>query len=214
MEICKINNKIVSWDVLSKNTSETKSARPDKIQISYAPKRPDKLLCEIKKAKIQGEQWSIFVGLLNDAPYEVFGGLSKYVDIPNKYKFGYIIKNGKVNGITTYNLSVGEGDDEMIIKDIANVFENPNYGAFSRTISLSLRHGTPVQFIVEQLQKDKYSDITSFSKVIARVLKQYIKDGTTVSGENSCPECKAENSLIYEAGCLSCKACFKYSKCG
>ena len=47
--------------------------------------------------------WDIF----NSKPYEVFGGLSKYVDIPNKYKMGKIAKNGKVDDITTYNLIVG-----------------------------------------------------------------------------------------------------------
>ena len=66
----------------------------------------------------------------------------------------------------------------MLIKDIANVFENANFGAFTRTISLALRHGTPIQYVVEQLLKDKHSDVTSFATVIARVLKNYILDGT------------------------------------
>jgi ribonucleoside-diphosphate reductase alpha chain len=143
----------------------------------------------------------------------VFGGLSKYVDIPNKHKTGQIQKNGKVDGISTYNLIIGENDDQMIIKDIANVFENANFGAFSRTISLSLRHGVPVQYIVEQLQKDKYSDITSFSKVMGRVLKSYIQDGVKSSAEKVCPSCKQENTLVYQEGCLRCTGC-QYSKCG
>ena len=73
------------------NKSEAKrgtDGRPVEIEISMAPKRPPELPCEIKKAKIQGEQWTIFVGLFNNKPYEIFGGLSKYVDIPNKYKMG------------------------------------------------------------------------------------------------------------------------------
>src|SRR5574337_958098 len=139
-------------------TNRAQDGRPLEIEIVMAPKRPLELPCDIRKAKIQGEQWTIFVGLLNGKPYEVFGGLSKYVDIPNKFKMGKIVKNGKVNDITTYNLTVGEGDDQMLIKDIANVFENANFGAFTRTISLALRHGTPVQYVVEQLQKDKHSD--------------------------------------------------------
>jgi len=177
-----------------------------------APKRPLELDCDIKKAKIQGEQWTIFVGLLDGKPYEVFGGLSKYVDIPNKYKAGKIVKNGKIENITAYNLVVGEGEDQMIIKDIANVFENANFGAFTRTISLALRHGTPVQYVVEQLQKDKHSDVTSFSIVIARVLKNYIADGTKSSAESKCPGCGAANSLIYQEKCLKCSAC-PWSKC-
>jgi ribonucleoside-diphosphate reductase alpha chain len=194
---------------------ENNEFRPVGINCSTSPKRPNELQCDIKKVKINGEAWTMFAGLLCGKPYEMFGGLSKYIDIPNKYKTGKIVKNGKINGISTYNLVVGEGEDEMTIKDIANVFENANYGAFTRTISLSLRHGVPVQFIVEQLQKDKHSDITSFSKVIARTLKQYIEDGTVSGSEKKCPQCNTENSLVYQEGCLMCKigGC-GYSKCG
>lgn len=187
-------------------------SRPTDIKYVMAPKRPLELLCDIKKAKIQGEEWTIFMGLFNGKPYEIFGGLSKYVDIPNKYKTGKIVKNGKVNGISTYNLSVGDGDDRMLIKDIANVFENSNFGAFTRTLSLALRHGAPIQYIVEQMLKDKNSDITSFAKVIARVLKSYIKDGTKSTLEQHCPSCGKENSFVYQEGCLLCVNC-SFSKC-
>lgn len=186
--------------------------RPSDINIVMAPKRPVELPCEIKKVKIKGEAWTIFIGLLNNKPYEVFGGLSKYVDIPNKYKTGRIIKNGKVNGVTAYNLKIGEGDDLMMIKDIANVFENANFGAFTRTISLALRHGTPIQYVVEQLLKDKNSDVTSFTTVVARVLKNYIADGTKSTVEKKCPECGAENCFAYQEKCLTCTNC-GWSKC-
>lgn len=196
----------------SNSNKKTQDGRPLEIATHMAPKRPLELPCDIKKAKVQGEQWTIFVGLLNGKPYEVFGGLSKYVDIPNKYKMGKIVKNGKVEDITTYNLIVGEGEDQMIIKDIANVFENANFGAFTRTISLALRHGTPIQYVVEQLQKDKHSDVTSFSKVAARVLKNYITDGTKTTVEKKCPGCGAENSFIYQEKCIKCTNC-PWSKC-
>ena len=199
--------------LIQKSESKKKdtTGRPAEIEIVMAPKRPIELPCDIKKTKIQGEQWTIFVGLLNGKPYEVFGGLSKYVDIPNKYKMGRIIKNGKVNDITTYNLIIGEGDDQMTVKDIANVFEDANFGAFTRTISLALRHGAPVQYVSEQLQKDKHSDVTSFSKVIARVLKNYIVDGTKSGAQKHCPKCKRENSFAYQEKCLACMNCgFSY----
>lgn len=201
--------------LISENSAQKpKRKRPSSIEYHTAPKRPLELPCHIKKSKIDGEAWTIFVGLLNNSPYEVFGGLSKFIDIPNKYKMGKIVKNGKdSDGITAYNLVIGEGDDQMTVKDIANIFENKNYGAFTRTISLAIRHGTPIQFVVEQLTKDKFSEMTSFSRVIARVLKTYIKDGTAAS-EKKCPECGAENSIIYEEGCMKCLACKRFSKCG
>jgi len=194
-----------------KKQNKNPDERPTEIQFLMAPKRPAELICDIKKAKINGEAWTIFVGLLNNRPYEVFGGLSKYVEIPNKYKSGKIIKNGKnPEGITAYNLTVGEGEDQMILKDIANIFENKNYGAFTRTISLAVRHGTPIQYVVDQLSKDKFSDMTSFSKVIGRVLKGYIKDG--VKSEKKCELCGMEGTLSYQEGCIKCNNC-TYSKC-
>jgi ribonucleoside-diphosphate reductase alpha chain len=182
--------------------------RPIAIVDSYAPKRSMELVCDIKKVKVQGEAWTIFVGLFYEKPYEIFGGLSKYVDIPNKYKTGKILKNGKgSDGNTAYNVVIGDGDDQMIIKDIANIFENKNFGSFTRILSLSLRHGAPIQFIVEQLQKDKHSDMTSFSRVMSRVLKSYVKNGTKVQSDKYCSSCKSENSLIYQEGCILCMNC-------
>jgi ribonucleoside-diphosphate reductase alpha chain len=136
--------------------------------------------------------------------------------LPKRLTKGFIIKNGKKLGITTYNLSIpleGNEGDEIVFKDIVNAFANPNYGAFTRTLSLALRHKIPINIVVEQLLKDKNSDMTSFNRVISRVLKSYIKDGTKVtSSDKICPECKQE-SMIYQEGCLACTSC-GYSKCG
>ncbi|HEY5268661.1 MAG TPA: hypothetical protein VII94_06105, partial [Candidatus Saccharimonadales bacterium] len=70
----------------------------------------------------------------------------------------------------------------------------------------------PMQYVVEQLQKDKHSEITSFSKVIARVLKNYIADGTKSTAERKCPSCSLENSFAYQEKCLTCTNC-GWSKC-
>lgn len=199
---------LVSEKTKPKNDKE---GRPLDIQYLPAPKRPIELPCDIKKSKIDGGDWTIFVGMLNGRPYEVFGGASKHIDIPRKYKVGKLVKNGRNSeGITAYNLVVGEGDEELVIRDVASMFENRNYGAFTRTISLAIRHGAPIQFIAEQLSKDKYSEMTSFSKVIARVLKSYIKDGSAYSGV--CSSCSSKDTLVYHEGCILCKNC-GWSKC-
>jgi ribonucleoside-diphosphate reductase alpha chain len=141
----------------------------------------------------------------------VFCGIPENIEIPKRYKSGSLVKNGKRDGVATYNLLVPVGeDDNLIFKDVVNLFDNPTQGAFSRTVSLALRHDVPLQYIVEQLQKDKNSDMFSFARVIARVLKGYIKDGTK-SSEKGCPEC-GNSELVYQEGCLSCKAC-GFSKC-
>jgi len=177
-----------------------------------APKRPDQLDCEIHRASVKGEGWTILVGLMDGKPYEVFGGLSKFVEIPRSYSGGTLIKKTRKTKNSIYDLSFGEEGDEFMIKNIVEVFDNPNYSAFTRTISLALRHGAPVSFMVEQLQKDRDADFSSFSRVVARVLKKYIEDGTK-STEKKCDNCGAEGSLVYQEGCVTCLSCGS-GKCG
>ena len=45
-----------------------------------------------------------------------------------------------------------------------------------------------------------------------RVLKNYIRDGTR-PGKTVCENCGAENTLVYQEGCVGCTACGS-SKCG
>ena len=180
------------------------------------PKRPKSLQCDIHRANVRNgestESWLVLVGLNEGKPYEVFCGIPENIEIPKRYKSGSLIKNGKRDGVATYNLLVPVGDDEnLVFKDVVNLFDNPTQGAFTRTISLALRHEVPLHYIVEQLQKDKNSDMFSFARVISRVLKGYIKDGTT-SGGRRCPECGGDN-LVYQEGCLSCVSC-GHAKCG
>jgi ribonucleoside-diphosphate reductase alpha chain len=193
-------------------TSDDSDVKVEQIIENHAPKRPKELPCDIHQVKVSGESWTMLVGLFGDQPYEVFGGLSQYVEIPRKWKQGKLQKNGKKDGITTYNLAFGPEGEEVKVKDVISVFENATHGAFTRTISLALRHGIPIQYVCEQLMKDKHSDMQSFSRVTARVLKTYIKNGTS-SGETTCWGCGVKGSLTYQEGCVACKACGA-SKCG
>lgn len=181
-------------------------------QPRLAPKRPEYLDCEIHRATISGENWIIFISTMNGKPYEIFGGLSEYVEIPKKYKTGKIRKRSRKTVESKYDLMLGEGDDELIVKDIVSVFANPNHTAFTRTLSLSLRHGVPVQFLVEQLMKDKEADLFSLSRVIARCLKKYIADGTKASN-GMIVNCCAEPNVVYQEGCATCLTCGS-AKCG
>ena len=177
-----------------------------------APPRPSELDCDIHHATIKGEAWSILVGLMDGRPYEVLGGLQRYIELPKKHSNGTIIKHPYKTRASRYDLRIGSNGDGFVIKDVVAVFDNPNHAGFTRTISLALRQGAPIQNVVEQLQKDKDADLFSFSKVIARVLKNYIEDGTA-AGKTHCEHCGAENSLVYQEGCVMCKACGS-SKCG
>jgi len=191
---------------------KSKQKDSTKFTSQSAPKRPDVLKCDIHHASIQGERWTILVGLYDKKPYELLGGLSELIEIPKKYRSGYIVKHPRKTMNSIYDLHFGENGDEVIIKNLVKVFNNPNYSSFTRVISLGLRHGAPVHYAVEQLQKDKDADMFSFSKVIARVLKNYIDDGTK-SSERKCSNCGAEGTMVFQEGCVSCTACSS-SKCG
>lgn len=175
---------------------------------NQAPKRPQQLDCDIHYSQIQGEDWIILVGLLEGKPYEVFGGKAALIEIPKKYTVGKISKRQFKTQNGKYDLHIGA--EGLVIKDIVSVFNNPNNLSFARMVSLGLRHGAEVKFMVEQLLKDRNSDIFSFNKCIARILKGYIKNGE-VPSDKKCDECK-NDSLIYQDGCVSCTLC-GYGKC-
>ena len=181
------------------------------------PKRPKELDCDIHRVNVKdktgvAQSWMVLVGLLDGKPYEVFSGLAEHIEVPKKTKTGVLIKNGKKDGVATYNLKVPVGDDDSILfKDVVNLFENPTQGAFTRTISLALRHGIPVNFVVDQLQKDNSADMFAFARCIARVLKGYIPDGTKSTTEKKCKECGSDQ-VFYIEGCVTCASCGS-SKC-
>lgn len=182
--------------------------RPTHIILSPAPKRAEIMECDIHRSKVGGGDWLFFVGLLNGQPYEVFGGDSEKFSIPMKYKTGWIAKNGKVDGITQYNLVLGsltDKEEKMEFKGITKHFNNKEYGAFTRLISLTLRHGTPIRYIGEQITKIGVSgDMDSFQRAMARILKKYIADGEKAAVE--CPLCHS-TEVYYKQGCPSCKIC-------
>ena len=196
-------------------TDEKKEEKPK--TSDTRPTRPKELPCDIHRVNVKDEtgktqSWMVLVGLKGGAPYEVFSGLANHIEVPKKTKTGTLIKNGKVNGIATYNLRVPvSADDEILFRDVVNLFANPTQGAFSRTISLALRHDVPVNFVVDQLQKDKDSDMFAFARCIARVLKGYIPDGTKSTSEKKCKECGSDQ-VFYMEGCLTCQSCGS-SKC-
>jgi ribonucleotide reductase alpha subunit len=202
--------------VILDDSAKKKEAKKAEFNENHAPKRPHELDCDVYHSTIQGEKWTIFVGKLDGRPYELMGGLAKFVNMPRRVKNGKTLKhNGEINPARyDFHYDYDKGpEDETVIRDIGNVFENPVHSAFTRSISLNLRHGVPVQYVCEQLLKgsEKESDLYSFSRVMSRVLKNYILDGTKTT-QKRCPDCKSSN-LSYQQGCVTCLDCGS-SKCG
>lgn len=144
------------------------------------------------------EEVTILIGLLDNKPFEVFAVLG------NIESDNLSIQKHPRKDTARYSLLEV---NNQIIKNI-NLASDPDLAAVTRLVSLNLRHGTPIQYIVEQLQKAKTTWFTSFPARLARILKDYIPDGTK---SNNCPQCNS-NQLRYQEGCLICPDC-GFSKC-
>lgn len=183
-----------------------KDNRPKTINRVDAPKRPEYLECDIHQITVNKERHIVLVGRVDDGSlYEMFvtPDPEGKIDI-GKYKKGLIQKVKKGH----YRLLGLNGNSECIVDNIGKTF-NETYASLSRFISMGLRLGHPLQFIVSQLQKD--TSFNSFEKAVARVLKKYIKEGEKVEVSEVCPVCGSDN-LIYKEGCLTCMDC-GFSKC-
>lgn len=176
-----------------------------------APKREEVLKCRVHHTQVNGAQWVVFVGLLDNKPYEIFAGLSKYIELPKKYTEGFIVKRSYKTKNSEYDLVIDTGDeDKLVVKNIVEAFENADHGVLGRLISLSLRHHTPPAYLSEQLLKDTDFNFTTYSKCMGRVLKKYIVDGEVPESGRGCPECGGE--LSYVESCVQCMSC-GWGKC-
>lgn len=172
------------------------------LNTTNAPKRQESLDADIHSITVNKEKFIIVVGLQNGCPYEVFGGKMNglKIEMESKHLKGKITKVKKGQ----YSLEF----EEAIIKDFSKQF-TPVEKILFRSLSLMLRHGIPIEYIVDQLSKAS-DDMLSISAATCRVLKKYIKDGQKVVGR-TCPNCGSLD-LFYFNGCVQCSSC-SYSAC-
>lgn len=166
-----------------------------------APKRPKKLRAEMYIFTINKQSYYATIGFLGEDPYEVFTGLNSddngEIYIPRKVQSGIIekLKRGR------YEFTDSETGEKYILVDSHS---DPNAVALTRSISTSLRHGVDPEIIVSQIEKIK-GDMNVFAKVISRMIKKYIKDGTKSHG-NTCQNC-GNDTMVRKEGCLTCSSC-------
>jgi len=169
------------------------------LAVHHAPDRPKELPCDVHHVTVKGKKYFVIIGLFGDSkqPYEVFAGRGDLIS--NEVKKGKIIKVR-----TSFYKAVLE--DDTILSPIT-LGCNEEEEAITRLTSMALRHGAPVQFVLEQLAKID-TDISSFIKAVSRALKKYVPDETKSS--EKCKECEGE--LVYSDGCVKCSSC-GWSKC-
>lgn len=175
--------------------NQVSNDRPNKIIATHSPARPKDLPCEIHKATVKGIKWNVLVGLLDGEPYELFMGHAESLSVPNKIVYGNMLKNGKGK----YSLHFDNNGKQEIIDDVIKTCNDDESAWATRMISTSLRHGVPIEVLVEQLSKD--GTVVDINVVLSRILKKYAKTGGV-----KCPTCGGKD-LIFRTTCFDCTSC-------
>lgn len=166
-----------------------------------APKRPKNLPVDVYHKMALGKEFTILVGLLKGKPYEIFAfeQLSQS-DFPKEIERAELTRVRKNH----YRLTGYRGEQKFVIENIVDNM-NDDEKFQTRDFSRSLRHGEHPKYICNDI--DKSSFISSFRKVVSRVLKNYL---TNEDVKDKCPDCGGE--LKFESGCKSCDC--GWSACG
>ena len=195
------------------STSEKKEEETKKFFAdNHAPKRPKKVEAEVVRFNNNLEKWIAVVGVLDERPYEFFAGkLEGLPAIPNNVDKGFIVKARNDNGSSRYDFQYEDKEGYNItIEGLSRSFDK-EYWNYAKMISGVLRHGMPLQYVVDLVGSLNLEDdvLSTWKNGVVRVIKKFIPDGT--KGNNKCPKCE-QDSLVFQEGCLTCSNC-GHSKC-
>lgn len=173
--------------------SDTKDAKSNDWK-----KRPHAVPCDVfPRILVRGSPFFVIVGKHQDMPYEVFAGTGA---LDSKSSFGKVLKHKRGH----YEFIADDGSRVDNVCDLVT----DDCAAITRLMSLSLRHGVDIKYIVQQLEKTP-GDLNSFGRAISRVIKKYIPNGEKENGA-TCPHC-GNDAVTRQEGCISCPC--GWSKC-
>lgn len=202
--------------LISNDKKETEENKEDNTQTTIFPTvRPTVLEAEIVRFQNNREKWIAFIGLIEDKPYEIFTGISDDEDgilLPRHINKGKILKTKLEDGTSRYDFQYeNQRGYKTTIEGLSHKF-NPEYWNYAKLISGTLRHGMPIDKVVDLINGLQLADnnINTWKNGVARALKKFIPDGEVKKEE--CSNCGGTH-LQYQEGCLTCKDCGS-SKCG
>ncbi|MDX1666042.1 MAG: ribonucleoside-diphosphate reductase, adenosylcobalamin-dependent, partial [Saprospiraceae bacterium] len=186
-----------------------------KFKETMSPKRPQKLEAAVVRFKNDSQDWIAVIGLIEGKPYEIFTGRAEDTfRLPDYVKKGWVLKEEDESGRNRYDFQFMDRDGYRItIEGLSRSF-NKEYWNYAKLISGILRHGMPLNHVVDLVQglNAEQDYINTWKNGVVRALKKFIPDGTKAV-DVVCPDCGDPDGVIYREGCLICKSC-GYSECG
>lgn len=195
-------------------SADKKEEKETTFKETQAPTRPKRLKAEIVRFQNDYEKWVAVVGLLDGKPYEVFTGKADDFYLPPWVQAGEVVRYKEEGARARYDFQfLDKQGYKVTIEGLSRSFDK-TFWNYAKLISGILRHGMPLPQAVELISNLTFDtdSINTWKNGVVRALKKYIPDGTKAE-KNKCPECGANDGLIYKEGCLTCKHC-GYSKCG
>lgn len=197
------------------SNEEKKKEEATEASTIFPLQRPVSLNADVVRFQNNKDKWIAFIGLIDNKPYEIFTGLNDDEDgiiLPRWVNEGSIIKSKEADGSSRYDFQYkNQRGYKTTIEGLSHKF-NPEYWNYAKLISGTLRHGMPIENVVDlitSLQLDEA--INTWKNGVVRALKRYVPDGT-LAQKSKCANCGSVNQQYLE-GCLTCKDCGA-SKCG
>ncbi|HRH58713.1 MAG TPA: adenosylcobalamin-dependent ribonucleoside-diphosphate reductase [Chitinophagales bacterium] len=197
------------------SNEEKKKEESTEVATHFPLTRPATLKADVVRFQNNKDKWIAFIGLMDNRPYEIFTGLNDDEDgilLPRWVNEGVIIKNKEADGTSRYDFQYkNQRGYKTTIEGLSHKF-NPEYWNYAKLISGTLRHGMPIENVVELISSLQLDEaINTWKNGVVRALKRYVPDGT-MAQKAKCPNCGSTNQQYLE-GCLTCKDCGA-SRCG
>ena len=194
-------------------SNDKKNEDKDLFKETRAPSRPKVIEADVIRFQNNYEKWIAVIGKINNKPYEIFTGPAEDFFLPPWVEKGWVIKTKIKDEPTRYDFQFEDKQGyKSTYAGLSRSFDQ-TFWNYAKLISGVLRHGMPLNYVIDLISNLNVDEdnINTWKNGVVRALKRFVPDGT-LAIDTICSEC-GENTVVYEDGCLICKAC-GHTKCG